>query len=106
MLEAPNKTRDGTRFRTRWWATATVTGLCAFAAVAPFAAGWPQPRARAATAATTGQTTGAMTELATVSVSNPMPAGRAHETITLARAEITRVAPSFDIKNVQIADAA
>jgi hypothetical protein len=89
MIETRNKT-------TRWLAATLI--VAAASASAAVAAGWPQPRARA--------TPGPATEIASATVSNPAPAARANETVVVSRAEIARVAPSSDIKNVQIADAA
>ncbi len=45
-------------------------------------------------------------ELASVTVSNPLAVARGNETIAIARAEIVKVAPSFDIKAALVFDPA
>jgi hypothetical protein len=79
---------------TRW--LLALVAVAAPASVA-LAAGWPRPGNRPSPAP--------VTEVATVSASNPLPAARHNETIAVSGAEIAKLAPSFDLKTVQIADA-
>ena len=83
------------RQRAVWTLAITGVGMCASAAMA---AGWPPPRSRAAAPATV--------DVASVSVTNALATARANETIALERADVVRVAPSFDLKAAQVADAA
>jgi len=83
----------------RIFSTSISTCLGACVAVALAAPPAPPPPTGAKTAATP------VSNLASVTVANPSAFARARETITLSRAELVKLVPSFELKRALVVDA-